>query len=306
MRQSTSFYTTQICTPSDDGYTFIKCQLKPIRGRMTVIKVVPSVVVEYIDKRDPRAKKQQEQGGAHWFLDYNSAPFIKNVISLVDNIPEYLITLNGGALMEFFEAIEALQIMSNRWNNGDKTGLIQHIPGYGNTNPLTLLRKHLVTLHDEGAEPTTNELLFIADEEFRESLRRDLGSIDRSIASGEWKAGTILGGSVIEALLLYRMQKYDERSHSELEAAIETLLSTDTLRQQPPPDLNKWGLHELTEVAYSVSLIKDETASQCRIAKNFRNLIHPGKAERLALECDRGTAYSVLAAVEHVMRDLTL
>src|SRR2546429_6882967 len=33
-------------------------------------------------------------------------------------------------------------------------------------------------------------------------------------------------------------------------------------------------------------------------------LIHPGRAQRLAQNCDRGTALSCVAALEHVVRDL--
>ncbi len=268
-------------------------------------KVVPSMIVEYIDLRFPDAEMQQKQSKHGWYIDQNHVHMAANLLSMIDAIPEHLIILKGNNLAEFNEAIAAIKYAVNLWNRGVKNYPLQYVLGSGGLNPLTVLRKHLVTLHDEGAEPTTNGLLFIEDEEFRESLRRDLGSIDRSIASGEWKAGTVLGGSVIEALLLYGIQKYDERSHSELEAATQTLLSSDILRQQPPSNLNKWSLHELTEVASAISLIKDETTAQCRIAKDFRNLIHPGKAARLAIECDRGTALSVLAAVEHVIRDLT-
>lgn len=42
-----------------------------------------------------------------------------------------------------------------------------------------------------------------------------------------------------------------------------------------------------------------------RLAKDFRNLIHPGAAQRLAQNCDRATALSAVAAVEHVVRDIT-
>jgi hypothetical protein len=49
----------------------------------------------------------------------------------------------------------------------------------------------------------------------------------------------------------------------------------------------------------------DDTAQQARLGKDFRNLIHPGRASRLGKICDRGTALSALAAVEHVVRDLT-
>ena len=53
-------------------------------------------------------------------------------------------------------------------------------------------------------------------------------------------------------------------------------------------------------------LISPDTCNAARLARNFRNLIHPGRAARLAQVCDRATAYSAVGALEHVIRDLTL
>ena len=60
------------------------------------------------------------------------------------------------------------------------------------------------------------------------------------------------------------------------------------------------------EVAAELNLIGTETAMQCRLAKDYRNLIHPGRAQRLGQACNRGTALSAVAAVEHVVNDLSL
>jgi hypothetical protein len=42
-----------------------------------------------------------------------------------------------------------------------------------------------------------------------------------------------------------------------------------------------------------------------RLVKDFRNLIHLGRAERLAKKCDRSTALTALAGVVAVVNDLT-
>jgi hypothetical protein len=52
-------------------------------------------------------------------------------------------------------------------------------------------------------------------------------------------------------------------------------------------------------------VIKDETATEATLAKDFRNLIHPGRSVRLQQVCDRATALTALASVEHVIRDLS-
>jgi hypothetical protein len=258
--------------------------------------VVPSQIVEYLKTRYPKADSP------NFCLEIDHAPIIAHLLSLVESIPAHLLTLQGVEAAEFGEAVSALQIALGRWNAGDKSYVSKGIPGSRQKHPMVLLRKHLSSLHDEGAEPTTNALSFILDIDFRDSLRRDLGSIDRCIQNGEWKAATVLGGSVVEALLLYRLREYEKTDNSAFQNTIRSLPQFSGIFQGvPPSNLDQWGLHQLTEVSEAVRLIQKETAAQCRIAKAFRNLIHPGRAARLAQQCDRGTALSALAAVEHVM-----
>jgi hypothetical protein len=64
-------------------------------------------------------------------------------------------------------------------------------------------------------------------------------------------------------------------------------------------------LFQYIEVAVELKLITADTAIAARLAKDFRNLIHPGRAKRLGQECNRGTTLSAVAALEHVVNDLT-
>jgi hypothetical protein len=64
-------------------------------------------------------------------------------------------------------------------------------------------------------------------------------------------------------------------------------------------------LHQFIEVAADLGVLKPDTCSAARLAQNFRNLIHPGRAARLAQTCDRATAHSAVGALLHVIRDLT-
>jgi len=54
-----------------------------------------------------------------------------------------------------------------------------------------------------------------------------------------------------------------------------------------------------------LKLILEPAAGQARLAKDFRNLIHPGKSVRLGQECNKGTALAAAAAIEFVTADLT-
>ena len=266
---------------------------------------MPTQIIECMAFRFPQAKQQDKSGQPMIALVIDHAPAVSYLLSMVDSVPSHLIALEGDALAEFGEAVSGLRIAVNRWNQGEKNYELVFIQGRQRQNPLTLLRKHLAALRDEAPEPGTNELLFITDPDFRASLRGDLGSIDRLVANGEWKAGTVLGGSVVEALLLHALRDYEQKNSQQFQKAIQGLHTSGSLQKKPSSNLEDWVLHELTEVAATTGLIKPDTAAQCNIARNFRNLIHPGRAARLAQECNRGTALSALAAVEHVIADLT-
>ena len=65
-----------------------------------------------------------------------------------------------------------------------------------------------------------------------------------------------------------------------------------------------WHLPDYVEVSFALGDISEKAASQARLAKNFRNLIHPGRELRTRTSCDRGTAHAAFAALRLVIRDL--
>jgi hypothetical protein len=72
------------------------------------------------------------------------------------------------------------------------------------------------------------------------------------------------------------------------------------LQDQP----NDWGLSPLIEIARKLDDITESTAGQARLAKDFRNLIHPGRENRKKMRCDRGTAHAAFAALNLAIVDL--
>jgi hypothetical protein len=66
-----------------------------------------------------------------------------------------------------------------------------------------------------------------------------------------------------------------------------------TLPQKPSSNPERWNLIELIEVALQLGLINSEAATQARLGKDFRNLIHPGRALRLGQVYDRATAFQL-------------
>jgi hypothetical protein len=171
------------------------------------------------------------------------------------------------------------------------------------TDAISILRRVLVRCLDEYPPPATIELLFIADSELRESIRRDLGAADRAFTNSEWKAATVLAGAAIEALLLWKLQE-PPRTSTEVFDAAKTLAAA-AKRREPNSDINHWGLEVYIAVAEHFGVIKGDTPAAARLAQNFGNLIHPGRAMRRQQICDRATAHSAIGALDHVVRDLT-
>lgn len=99
-------------------------------------------------------------------------------------------------------------------------------------------------------------------------------------------------GSAIEALLLWRLQDAGQTG------------PVSGMKTGAKGSPEGWTLAQLIEAAGMLGFIKPETAQQCNQARDFRNLIHPGKSQRLSVTCDRGTALAALAGAELVSRDL--
>jgi hypothetical protein len=79
---------------------------------------------------------------------------------------------------------------------------------------------------------------------------------------------------------------------------------TGRSNKSPGNNLNKWTLYQFTEVAADLELIREETAIQIRITRDYRNLIRPGVFVRNKIVCNRGTALSALAGLEHTINDI--
>jgi hypothetical protein len=261
-------------------------------------RVVPSQVVTYIDQVFPWAKDQVPGTDHSHFLNHSHAGPAAGLLDLISKIPDELLTMGDGPYSEFVSAVASIKEKLLLWQNQTNFNLntaVGPIPGFRSVGPLTLIREALIKCPDENASPGTTDLRFITDEELRQSLRNDIGAVNRALANGEWKAATVLAGSALEALLLWALQI---RSPADLAAVVFRF-----------PDLDKkimerWDLNDYIEAALLLGIVGDETATQARLARKFRNLIHPGRAQRLAQECNRGTALSAVAGLEHVVTDL--
>jgi hypothetical protein len=201
--------------------------------------------------------------------------------------------LKGDEYSEYLVSINTIKDLLDMWKVGgqsDQRGSI-------GTTHLDKIRELLVKCPDQAVSPLASELAFIADPHLRDSIRNDISTANRALIDGLWKAVTVFAGAASEALLLWAI--IAKKCDPDIEQARLSVISSAS------KDPNRWGLDEYIKVAKALQLIQDDTEKQANIAREFRNLIHHGRAARLAKKCDRGTALSALAAVELIVRDLS-
>ena len=261
-------------------------------------RVVPTEVVAAINRMFPST-------GPHTAFSVNDLPSLAALVQLVEAVPSEFIRLEPQEFADFTAGAAAVKgfvemLQATRSSHGASMALRNYA-----AHPIEMLRSALIKCKDEAPSPDSTELTFIADAALRDSIRLDISEANRALAEGQWKGATVLAGSALEALLLRALQEHEAAHAGARAGAVSALLGNATLKQQPHGNPERWDLHEYIAVARHLGLINTGTAIQASQAREFRNLIHPGRAQRLGQTCDRATALAALAAVEFVARDLT-
>ena len=267
--------------------------------------VTPRAVVEIIDRVFGDAAKTQQHVWETSQRTTNFAPLdaqnfgnaIAVISEMVDAIPDRLITNRP----EDFTAAKAAIAYTVRVWEQNRNFLLSPIRGFDPLNPVVLLRRSLDGCPDAVPIDGTDELPFLeADPALRDNLRLDISSADESFASNQWKAACVLAASVVEALLNWALRGR-EAEFDAAAAAVQKRLPSFRLKD----DRTYWSLHQYTELALELGIIDETQAQRCRLAKDARNLIHPGAEERRQAVCDRPGALSALAALHGVVEHLT-
>jgi hypothetical protein len=265
-----------------------------------VARVLPSQVVEFIETVFPWVTDAAGQTPPGVGISHRAN--IAALVELVDEIPGELIALDGSDYVGLRVMLAEFRSTLNEWVRFDRRGAAPAIgesDRSGGLNPVAYLHQLLQRCPDEVPASIPSGLDFISDEDYRREILLDIGSVGRAVSNGEWKAATVLAGGVAEALLLASLQSLDQTGQGDARAA------AGRVRKRTPADMQDWGLAQLIAGAETTGIIKADTVRACDLAQNFRNLIHPGRALRLATTCDRGTAYSAVGAMDHVVRDLS-
>jgi hypothetical protein len=227
---------------------------------------------------------------------------LHGILKLLEGVPDELIPLTSTDYSEVILAKSAIEqyLEHSTARGAGAVGYVEQVNGF---DAITVIRRALAKCPDEYPPPATTNLLFITDPDLRESIRQDIGAANGALTNNEWKAATVLAGAAIEALLHWRLQEPSPGAAA-AQTTAAALAAGGTIKN-PDKNIDRWDLHQFLELAADLKLLKPDTRTAANLAKNFRNLIHPGRAARLAQTCNRGTAYSAIAALEHVIGDLS-
>lgn len=238
--------------------------------------VLPSHIVDAIDSMfgpnrnelDVRLVRYSHKGQVHALL------------AMLDEVPLQLIDLDVADYLEFSQCRGVLATTLSMWN----VGSVQPAPQVGGRDVVASIRRLMMQCRDQ-APPSEPELPFIAEDDIRLGLEDRIQAAWTDFGANEWMGATVLAGHTLEALLLW---------------AVKKKLGRQTSRSL----LDRLALSELINEAANLNLISSESRRQADLARDARNLIHPGRATRSGSACTKATALMALAAVYRVSDDL--
>jgi hypothetical protein len=107
-------------------------------------------------------------------------------------------------------------------------------------------------------------------------LADDLASLDRLVSMGEWKAAALVGGGIMEVLLVAMAQSvrgaFD--AHCRLELEKSNSKRDDGAHWNQPPA--KIGMYGLIAALFGSGCMSAKDAALCHAARKVRNAIHGG------------------------------
>ena len=260
------------------------------RVKGCVARIVPSQIVETIDRLFTGPSK----GVGTAALDHERLFHLKGVVDLLRQLPNELLTVGAAEFADLTVAEAAIESTLLRYHNGQFPIALLPVSG---KDVIHTIRDVLGKCPDEFPPAATADLRFIPDQDMRESMRSDVAAVNAALQNAEWKAATVLGGAAIESLLFWKLSP-PQTPQPQRDAVAKTLTNP------PPPRFDRWELSHFIAVAKELRAISESTFKQADTARDYRNLIHPGRAARVKQECNRATALAAVSGLEHVINDL--
>jgi len=266
-------------------------------------RIVPSLVARIIETAYPWAGETLAGRNAYaGALESDQAPNVSMILGLAEQIPSELLPADAADHALFVAACGAMRGALMSWSGGGHPGHAAKLyPSsvFQNRSPVVALLGVLQRAPDEAASSGTADLSFIQDVPARDDIRIDVANAHRALGNGEYKAATVLAGSVIEALLLWAIKQADA---ADVDAAVKKASETKAPDKRGP---EHWHLGDYAAVAQALSIIDATATTAATLAGEFRNLIHPGRVLRSGSRCDQATALFALGAMQRIISALT-
>jgi len=141
---------------------------------------------------------------------------------------------------------------------------------------------------------------FVKDEEIKKLLANDWGEAQKAIQNGLHKSTVVLCGAILESLLI------DALSRIEGDAKLDYYQKYMQSKRQghKPPEIEKWDLYQLVEIAKEQGIISPNVAELAHIVRDYRNLIHLWVQKRKGLRVDPIVAPSVIGFLTIAYNDI--
>jgi hypothetical protein len=231
--------------------------------------ILPSQVVEAIDSLfGPSRNEIDGRAVAHIYRAEVHA-----LLALLDEVPRELIDLSSRDYLEFVKCRAVLSTALVRWNLGD----IAPARDVGGRDAVERVRRLMKQCRDE-LPPPEPELPFISDTDTRLGIEDRIHAAWTDFKAREWMGATVFASAALEALILWGLKQ-------------------KPLTELPKRPLDELHLADLIRLAMKNGLIDEACERQAGLAKDARNLIHPGNAVRSGEACSKTTALTALTSV---------
>lgn len=239
-------------------------------------KVLPSDIVSAIDSMFGASRSELYSQA----ITPDHRGEVYALLDMLDQVPRELIDLPSADYLELSRCRAALSTALSRWSGGDG----RPVRDVGSKDPVERIRRLMRLCRDE-MPPDEPLLPFIQDADTRLGIEDRIRASWIDFGAQEWMGATVLAGAALEALLLWG-------------------LKNRAVAKRPAKPLDELHLDDLIRYATDNGIISEGTKSQASLAKDARNLVHPGKALRSGAVCNETTSLTALAAVHRVIDEL--
>lgn len=139
-----------------------------------------------------------------------------------------------------------------------------------------------------------SEFWFIDNAKLQVQLMEDWHEALIVHQAGGWKSCVVLCGGILEGMLLGVLGRNEEKA----------LDAYRRLRRKSPPELTRWDLMDLVEVAKETGILGKGAVHLTHALREFRNLIHPGRQMREGMSVTEEEANIAVNAVKICLREM--